>query len=207
MVESQIFSLTPDPSFGHKLFFKCLNEQFEPILDIYIPRAFQWYKELFKKLNFDPWNRPLKIWEFVGTPTPKVELPWECEGSFLHILLHSREHAEWLLGFLLALNLATPFALVASPRLGLRQIRRFVPTMWLVMSGMCLIQEKVHSLEDAKFLLEKKWPNTTSIIFKSWYGHRIWRDTTSKSHAHPTSHFGKEVHKVVPSLDHNGQLY
>jgi hypothetical protein len=58
--------------------------------------------------------------------------------------------------------------------------RPLVPTMWPMMSRMCLIQEEVHSLEDARFLLEKKWPNTTSLIFKSWYGHRIWCDATSK---------------------------
>ncbi len=45
-------------------------------LDIYVPRAFHWYEELLKPLNFDPWNLPLKIRESIGTPTPKVELPW-----------------------------------------------------------------------------------------------------------------------------------
>jgi hypothetical protein len=44
LVGSQIGSLTFDPSFGHNLCFRCLNEQQEPILDIYVPRAFQWYK-------------------------------------------------------------------------------------------------------------------------------------------------------------------
>jgi hypothetical protein len=41
LVGSQIGSLTPDPSFGHNLCFRCPNEQCKPILDIYIPRAFQ----------------------------------------------------------------------------------------------------------------------------------------------------------------------
>jgi len=40
MVGSQIANLTPDLSFGHNLCFKCLNEQWELILDIYVPRAF-----------------------------------------------------------------------------------------------------------------------------------------------------------------------
>ncbi len=31
---------TPDPSFGHNLYFRCLNEQYEPILDIYASRDF-----------------------------------------------------------------------------------------------------------------------------------------------------------------------
>ncbi len=34
-------SLTPDLSFGYNLCFRCPNEQCEPILDIYVPRAFQ----------------------------------------------------------------------------------------------------------------------------------------------------------------------
>ncbi len=41
VVGSQIGSSTPGPSFGHNLCFRCLNEQCEPILDIYAPRAFQ----------------------------------------------------------------------------------------------------------------------------------------------------------------------
>ncbi len=41
LVGSQTNNLTPNPSFGHNLCFRCPNEQFEPILNIYIPRAFQ----------------------------------------------------------------------------------------------------------------------------------------------------------------------
>jgi hypothetical protein len=36
-------------------------------------------------MSFNPYNRPLKIWKFIGTPTPN----WECVGSFPHTLLHS----------------------------------------------------------------------------------------------------------------------
>jgi hypothetical protein len=43
-------------------------------------------------MGFGPYNNSLKIWESIGTPTPKVELTWECESSFLHTLLHSQEH-------------------------------------------------------------------------------------------------------------------
>jgi hypothetical protein len=32
-----------------------------PILDIYVLIYFQWYKELFKPMGFDPYNRALKI--------------------------------------------------------------------------------------------------------------------------------------------------
>jgi hypothetical protein len=108
VVGSQTGSLTTSLSFAHNLCFRCPNEQCKPILNIYAPIAFQWYKKLLHPWSFDPWNRVLKSQESIGTPTPKVELPWECEGSLPLTLLHSREHAEWLSGFLLARNLATP---------------------------------------------------------------------------------------------------
>jgi len=41
VVGSQIGSSTPGLSFGHNLCFRCLNEQWEPILDIYVSRTFQ----------------------------------------------------------------------------------------------------------------------------------------------------------------------
>jgi hypothetical protein len=69
MVESQTDNLTLGPSFGHNLCFKCPNEQCEPILDIYVPRAFQWYKERHKTLSFDPSNCSLKFWESTQTPS------------------------------------------------------------------------------------------------------------------------------------------
>jgi len=46
-------SLTIGLSFGHNLCFKCPNEQCEPILNIYVLGAFQWYKEHHKPLSFD----------------------------------------------------------------------------------------------------------------------------------------------------------
>jgi hypothetical protein len=65
-------SSTPGPSFDHNLCFKCPNEQWGPILDIYASRAFHWYKERHKPLRFDPSNCSLKFREFTGTPSPKV---------------------------------------------------------------------------------------------------------------------------------------
>jgi hypothetical protein len=61
MVESPIVSSTPDLSFDHNLCFRCPNGSWEPILDIYVLIDFQWYKELFKLMGFDPCDRPLKI--------------------------------------------------------------------------------------------------------------------------------------------------
>jgi hypothetical protein len=61
VVGSQIDNLTFGLSFGHNLCFKYPNGSWEPILDIYVSRAFQWYKELFNPMNFNPCNWPLKI--------------------------------------------------------------------------------------------------------------------------------------------------
>jgi hypothetical protein len=54
MVGSQIANLTPGLSFGHNLCFKCSNESCELILDIYVSKSFQWYKNLFNPMGFDP---------------------------------------------------------------------------------------------------------------------------------------------------------
>jgi hypothetical protein len=51
------------PSFGHNSCLKCPNGSCEPTLDIYFPRAFQWYKEIFNPMGFDPWKNSLKIRE------------------------------------------------------------------------------------------------------------------------------------------------
>jgi len=123
MVESQIANLTPDPSFGHNLCFRCPNGSCEPILDICISMAFQWYENLFKPSSFGPCNHSLNIRESTGSP-PGVQLPtweftWECEGFFLHTFLHFRGHENVTLGFSLGPNPCKPFALIASPRLGL----------------------------------------------------------------------------------------
>ncbi len=72
VVGSQIANLTPSPSFGHNLCFNYRNGSCEPIFKKLIPRAFQWYKELFHPMVFDPYNCSMKIQESIGTPTPKV---------------------------------------------------------------------------------------------------------------------------------------
>ncbi len=72
MTGSQIANLTPGPSFGHNLCLKCLNGSCKPILDIYVLRAFQLYNEILNPMGFDPCNLFLKIWESIGTLTPKV---------------------------------------------------------------------------------------------------------------------------------------
>jgi len=72
VVESQIVNLILDFSFCHNLCFKYPNGSCEPILDMYVPRDFQWYKELLNPMGFVPCNYSLRIWEFTWTPTPKV---------------------------------------------------------------------------------------------------------------------------------------
>jgi len=121
VVGSQIGNLTPGPSFGHNLCFKCLNGSCELISDIYVLRAFQWYKELLNPLSFDPYNCPLKIWESIKTSTPKVKTPLGMWGFI-------PSHSLTLPG---ACNVVPelPFwpatlqalALVTNPRLGLWQ--------------------------------------------------------------------------------------
>jgi hypothetical protein len=51
---------------------RCPNGSCEPILNIYVPRVFQWCKELLNPVSFDPCNRPFKIWESTETSSPKM---------------------------------------------------------------------------------------------------------------------------------------
>jgi len=122
LVGNQTGSLTPDPSFGHNLCFKCSNEQCEPILGIYVPRAFQWYKELHKPLSFDPSNWSLKFRESTGTPSPKVGV---ALGVWRLIPSHSPTLpgvSNMTPGLPLGPHPCNLFALVASPKLGLRHM-------------------------------------------------------------------------------------
>jgi hypothetical protein len=66
-------NLTLNLSFGHNLCFNYPNGSCEPILNIEISKAFQWYKELFNPMSFDPYDHPLKFHKSIGTPIPKVE--------------------------------------------------------------------------------------------------------------------------------------
>jgi hypothetical protein len=80
-VDSQLLvvrSLTPDFSFGRNLCFKCPNGSCEPMLDISVSIVFQWYKEFFNPLGFDPCNLFLKIQESTGTPNSQSG---SCLGS------------------------------------------------------------------------------------------------------------------------------
>ncbi len=77
MVGDQIANLIFGCSFGHSLHFMYSNGSCEPILNIYLPRYFQWYKELFNPMSFDLYNRLLKIQESIGTLIPKMGIHLE----------------------------------------------------------------------------------------------------------------------------------
>jgi hypothetical protein len=120
LVRSQIGNLTHGPSFGHNLCFRCPNEQCEPILDIYVSRAFQWYKKRHKPLSFNPSNHFLKFRDSTGTPPPKMGIAlgmWGFTPSHFLTLPGVCDVTPWLP---LGPQPCNPFALVASPRLRLR---------------------------------------------------------------------------------------
>jgi hypothetical protein len=92
--------------------FKYLNGTCKPILNIYVPRAFQWYKEIFKPMSFDPFNCLLK------TSTPKVRTHLEMCGfmpSHFPTLSRAWNVIPRLHSWPATLQ---ALALVTSPRLG-----------------------------------------------------------------------------------------
>ncbi len=120
IVETQIVNLTLNPFFGHNLCYRCPNGWCEPILDIEVPGAFQWYKELFKPLSFDPYNHPLKIRESTRIQIPNVGVPlgvWGSIPSHSLALPGAYDMAPRLFSWPTTLQ---PLALVASPKLKLQ---------------------------------------------------------------------------------------
>jgi hypothetical protein len=121
VVGSQIANLTFSPSFGHNLCFKCPNESCKPILNIYVLRAFQWYKKCHKTLSFDPWNCSLKFWKSTRIPSPKMGIAlavWRFAPSRFPTLPRVCDVTPRLP---LGPHPCNLFVLVASPKLGLRQ--------------------------------------------------------------------------------------
>ncbi len=120
VVKNQIVSLTPDLSFGHNLCFRCPNGRHGPILDIYASIAFQWYKELFEAMSFDPCNYALKIQESI----------WDSNSQHGSSFGSVRVHSLTLFALPRACEVAPrspswlatlqPLVLVTSPRLGLQ---------------------------------------------------------------------------------------
>jgi len=128
VVESQIANLTLGPFFDYNLCFRYPNESYDPILDIYVPRAFQRYKERLNPMSFDPCNRFLKIWESIRTSIPKVGAHF---GVWRFIPSHSPTvPGAWDVtpGLPSWPTTLQALALVMSPRLRLRQLTTFPPT-------------------------------------------------------------------------------
>jgi hypothetical protein len=120
VVGSQIANLIFGSSFGHNLCLKCPNGSCEPILDIYVPRTFQWYKKCFNLMAYDPCNHSLKIRESIGTPTPKVGAPlgvWWFIPPHSPTLPRAWDVTPGIPSWLAPLQ---ALALVVSPRLKLR---------------------------------------------------------------------------------------
>jgi hypothetical protein len=113
VVGSQIGNLNTGFSFDHNLCFKYPNGSCKPILGIYVPKSFQWYKESFNPMNFDPCNRLLKIWESIG-----IHLGvWGFILSHFPTLLRTWNVTP---GLHFSPAPLQALALVVSPRLGLR---------------------------------------------------------------------------------------
>jgi len=121
VVRSQIDNFIFNHSFDHNLCFKYPNGSYEPILDIHIPRDFQWYNKLFDPMGFDPCNHVMKIWETIGISTPNMR-------AHLGVWGFIPSHFPTLLGtwsvtpkFHFWLAPSQALALIVNPRLGLWQ--------------------------------------------------------------------------------------
>jgi hypothetical protein len=120
VVGSQFASLTLNLSFDHNLCFRCPNGSCEPILDIYISIIFQWFFEL---MGFDHCNYALKIWESIwdfnshnGSSLGRVRVQPLTFFALLGACDVTPGRPSWP-------TTLQPFALVASPRLRLWQLR------------------------------------------------------------------------------------
>jgi hypothetical protein len=105
----------------------------ELILDIYVSRAFQWYKERHKPLHLTPEIAS----EVSGVHRDSISQSESCLGSvnvhsltFFHTFLYSQEYVVWLSSFLLARTLTTPLLLVTNPKLGLRHLNSITLFKW-----------------------------------------------------------------------------
>ncbi len=190
LVGSQIGTSTPGPSFGHNLCFRCPNEQCEPILDIYVPRAFQWYKERHKTLSFDSSNCSLKFRESTGTPSPKA-------GVALGVWGFTPSHFPTLPGVLdvtpglpFGPHPCNPFALVASPKLGLRHFRSTIDYPSL---GVFQVRLNKHFIDQTKTLLDSKTLETLMVSSENIIKHNYIQQLLSRWYNVPQMFFDEYV--------------
>jgi hypothetical protein len=144
VIGSQIANLIPDVFSSHNL---CVN----------VWKDFQWYKELFNPMSFDPYNCSFKIRESTGIPTPKV-------GAHLGMWKFIPSHSLALLGaWNMTLGLPSwpaplqALALVVSPRLGLWQ-----PFIWRVVVLNLIVALGLHRLSHS-LLSSSSWPRIAPV--------------------------------------------
>jgi len=101
-------SLTPGPSFDHNLCCRCPNGSCEAILDIYISRPFQWYRENLNARCFDPYNRALSFQKSRRTPKSHFrECEWRPHTSLKVGLRHLNTCASIILLIVITLTSTT----------------------------------------------------------------------------------------------------
>ncbi len=109
-----------------------MSNGWKPILDIYVSRAFQWYKELFNPLSFDPCNCLTKMWESIETQIPKVKAPFGSVKVHSFTLSYT-PGSMWCDSrtFLLAHNLANPcFGLEPNAKVTTYFTFNWIKTFW-----------------------------------------------------------------------------
>ncbi len=79
----------------------------EPISNIFVPEAFQWYKIHLNSMSFDTCTCSLKIWKSIRTPTPNMGVHLGVWEFFPSHSLHSQEHEMGLSSLVLARTLAS----------------------------------------------------------------------------------------------------
>jgi hypothetical protein len=128
MVRSQFDTLIPNLSFSHNLCYRPSNGSCKPILNIQVLKKFQWYKEVFNPMSFDPSNHFLKIWDLIGIPTPKMGVHLGLCGFIPSQFFTFSKVWMWILGCIICPHLSMP--LLSSWAQG-------VVTPWSSLSLLC----------------------------------------------------------------------
>jgi hypothetical protein len=122
MVKNQIDILTLDPSFSYNLCYKYSNRSCKPILNIYVLKTFQWYKEIFNQMNFDLSNFSLKNLKVYQDFNSQNESPFGNVWAHSLTLSYTSKSVNVTIGLH---SRPTPFhglALFVNLRLGLWQV-------------------------------------------------------------------------------------
>ncbi len=152
------------------------------ILDIYVWKAFPWYKEVFNPMIFDPYNYSLKIWESIETSTPKVGAHfgmWGFIPSHFPTLLGAWDATPKILSWP---TLLQTLVLVMNPRLGLRQHVSYAFN-YLALLQCNLVEHPIMNIwEDSdtlRFLQHGDYPPQVTSSHQNhiqqWSKHYSWR--------------------------------